>query len=144
MCGLFGTYVGEGKALLNLRVLDACRDTLRHRGPDKAGTFQDRGLYLGFRRLAILDLSAQGNQPMTSPDGRYTIIYNGEIYNFLEIRAELERQGEVFRGHSDTEVLIHLYEVMAFRARVSSMACSPLVSTTSWSGPCCSSATGLG
>jgi asparagine synthase (glutamine-hydrolysing) len=74
-----------------------------------AGSFQDRGLYLGFRRLAILDLSAEGNQPMSYADGHYTIIFNGEIYNFLELRAELEHLGEVFRGHSDTEVFLHLY-----------------------------------
>jgi asparagine synthase (glutamine-hydrolysing) len=69
----------------------------------------DRGLYLGFRRLAILDVSAEGNQPMGSADGRYTLIFNGEIYNFIELRSELERQGEVFRSHSDTEVLLYLY-----------------------------------
>jgi asparagine synthase (glutamine-hydrolysing) len=108
MCGIFGHFSNsEGK--LNIGQLDACRDMLRHRGPDSAGNFQDRGLYLGFRRLAILDLSTDGNQPMTSADGRYTIVFNGEIYNFVELRAELERQGEVFRGHSDTEVLLHLY-----------------------------------
>lgn len=86
-----------------------CRDTMEHRGPDMAGSYLDRGVYLGFRRLAILDLSTEGNQPMTSADGRYTIIFNGEIYNFVELRADLERQGELFRGHSDTEVLLHLY-----------------------------------
>ena len=74
-----------------------------------AGSFSDRGLYLGFRRLAILDLSAEGNQPMSSPDGRFTLVFNGEIYNFVELRADLERLGEVFRGHSDTEVLLHLF-----------------------------------
>ena len=92
-----------------VEAFDRCRDTLRHRGPDMAGSFQDRGLYLGFRRLAILDLSAEGNQPMTSSDGRYTIVFNGEIYNYLELRAELESQGERFRSHSDTEVLLHVH-----------------------------------
>lgn len=108
MCGIFG-YCSDHLNSQSVYILDRCRDTLPHRGPDMAGSFHDRGLYLGFRRLAILDLSAEGNQPMSSPDGRYTIICNGEIYNFLEIRTELERQGEVFRGHSDIEVLLHLY-----------------------------------
>jgi asparagine synthase (glutamine-hydrolysing) len=108
MCGLFGFFSNRSEKL-NVEILDACRDTLCHRGPDMVGNFQDRGLYLGFRRLAILDLSSEGRQPMTSSDGRYTIVFNGEIYNFLELREELERQGEVFRGHSDTEVLLHLY-----------------------------------
>ena len=108
MCGIYGFFTKRAEAL-DVGFLASCRDTLRHRGPDMAGSFQDRGLYLGFRRLAILDLSAKGNQPMSSADGRYTIIFNGEIYNFLEMRAELERQGEAFRGRSDTEVLLHLY-----------------------------------
>ena len=108
MCGIFGTITARSEEL-DYGFLDTRRDTLRHRGPDMAGSFHDRGVYLGFRRLAILDLSAEGDQPMTTTDGRYTIIFNGEIYNFLELRAELERQGEVFRGHSDTEVLLKLY-----------------------------------
>jgi len=106
MCGILGYYSDQPNSP-GIEVLDRCRDTLRHRGPDMAGNFQDRGLYLGFRRLAILDLSTEGNQPMTSADGRYTIIFNGEIYNFLELRTQLE--GEVFRSQSDTEVLLHLY-----------------------------------
>ncbi len=80
-----------------------------------AGRFQDQGVYLGFRRLAILDLTAEGNQPMTSGDGRYTLVFNGEIYNFLELRAELEGEGEVFRSHSDTEVLLRLYAKLGLR-----------------------------
>src|SRR5437867_7327911 len=108
MCGIFG-YYSEQSNRPAVEDLDRCRDTLRHRGPDMASNFQDRGLYLGFRRLAIIDLSADGNQPMASPDGRFTIVFNGEIYNFVELRAELERQGAWFRGHSDTEVLLYLY-----------------------------------
>lgn len=108
MCGFLGVFADRAEEL-DVDLLDACRDTLRHRGPDMSGNFQDRGLYMGFCRLAIVDLSSEGNQPMTSSDGRYTIVFNGEIYNFLELRAELERQGEVFKGHSDTEVLLSLY-----------------------------------
>jgi asparagine synthase (glutamine-hydrolysing) len=107
MCGIFGAFsTNEG---INVSLLDSCRDTLTHRGPDMAGNFMDRGLYLGFRRLAILDLSVEGNQPMSITNGRYTIVFNGEVYNFIELRSELERQGEVFKGHSDTEVLLRLY-----------------------------------
>jgi asparagine synthase (glutamine-hydrolysing) len=108
MCGIFG-FCSDQPNSPDVDALDQCRDTLRHRGPDKAGSLHDHGLYLGFRRLAIIDLSAEGNQPMTSADGRFTVIFNGEIYNFVELRAELERQGGVFRGRSDTEVLLHLY-----------------------------------
>jgi asparagine synthase (glutamine-hydrolysing) len=107
MCGIFGHFSDPSGQ--SLESLDRCRDTMTHRGPEMAGSFCDRGLYLGFRRLRILDLSSEGNQPMTTVDGRYTVVFNGEIYNYLELRAELENAGEVFRGHSDTEVLLHLY-----------------------------------
>lgn len=108
MCGIFG-YCWDGTNSQVIETLDRCRDSLRHRGPDMAGSFHDRGIYLGFRRLAILDLSVDGHQPMSTPDGRYTIVFNGEIYNFLELRAELESNGVQFRSHSDTEVLSKLY-----------------------------------
>ncbi len=107
MCGIFGAFSTNER--IDVSLLDSCRDTLTHRGPDTAGNYTDRGLYLGFRRLAILDLSVEGNQPMSIANGRYTIVFNGEIYNFIELRSELERQGEVFKGHSDTEVLLRLY-----------------------------------
>lgn len=95
MCGIFG-YCSDHLNSQSVYKLYRCRDTLRHRGPDMAGSFQDREVYLGFRRLANLDLSAECNQSMNSADGRYTIICNGKIYNFLELRSEFERQGEVF------------------------------------------------
>jgi asparagine synthase (glutamine-hydrolysing) len=83
-------------------------DTLRHRGPDDSGDFLEEtaGLALGARRLAIVDLSELGHQPMVSPDGRYVLAFNGEIYNFSDLRRELEDAGLRFRGTSDTEVLV--------------------------------------
>jgi asparagine synthase (glutamine-hydrolysing) len=83
-------------------------DTLEHRGPDDAGSWVDAGagLALGFRRLSILDLSPLGHQPMTSESGRLVVAFNGEVYNFRELRRELEGLGHRFRGHSDTEVLL--------------------------------------
>jgi len=84
-------------------------DRLFHRGPDDAGNWCDTGagLAFGFRRLSIIDLSPAGHQPMLSADGRYVLMMNGEIYNFSEIRAEIDavRGGHAWRGHSDTEVL---------------------------------------
>lgn len=83
-------------------------ETLTHRGPDDTGTFVGAGIVLGHRRLSIIDLSSAGAQPMTH--GTTTIVYNGESYNFPQLRAELETLGHTFRGHSDTEVLLHAYQ----------------------------------
>jgi asparagine synthase (glutamine-hydrolysing) len=101
MCGIFG-YIGN----LPVQLADYCTDTLSHRGPDGRGIWQGDTVTLGHRRLSILDLTEQGIQPMSYGDGRFTITYNGEIYNFLEIRNELQDKGHRFRSESDTEVVL--------------------------------------
>lgn len=106
MCGIAG-FSGRFEPELLPRMGAA----IAHRGPDDVGNFFDvsAGIGLVHRRLSILDLSPLGHQPMSDPTGRVTIVFNGEIYNFRELRRELESRGVVFRSHSDTEVLIHLY-----------------------------------
>lgn len=83
---------------------------IRHRGPDAEGAFVESSVGLGMRRLAIIDLSPGGEQPVFDEERTISAIMNGEIYNFRELRKELENRGHSFRGHSDTEVLPHLYE----------------------------------
>lgn len=106
MCGILGFSGSFDSAALNagLRVV-------AHRGPDDSGQFFDEqaGVGLGHVRLSILDLSPLGHQPMLGADGAVVLVFNGEIYNFSELRAELEAKGYGFRGHSDTEVLLNLY-----------------------------------
>lgn len=101
MCGIYGI---QGTPQFPQRGLAA----LRRRGPDQQADWQDprAGIWLGHARLSILDLSEAGNQPMHSPDGRWVMVYNGEIYNYRELRDELEGAGECFVGHSDSEVLL--------------------------------------
>lgn len=106
MCGIVG-FSGE----ITRDFLQEGLAALAHRGPDDFGIFSDpmARIGLGHRRLAIVDLTEQGHQPMVSSDGMITIVYNGEIYNHLELRVELENSGFLFRGSSDTEVLLNLY-----------------------------------
>ncbi|WP_411851445.1 asparagine synthase (glutamine-hydrolyzing) [Stenotrophomonas sp. LGBM10] len=110
MCGLAGMLLpapGLEQAALEHRAR-AMGDAMVHRGPDDSGVWADAtaGIALAHRRLSILDLSPLGHQPMASADGRYVLAYNGEVYNFASLRAELEALGHGFRGHSDTEVLL--------------------------------------
>ncbi|MBP2294992.1 asparagine synthase (glutamine-hydrolyzing) [Azospirillum rugosum] len=108
MCGIAGIVARNGKLDLRTRIR-AMTDAVRHRGPDGEGHHVDGRVALGHRRLAILDLSAAGHQPMASADGCRLITFNGEIYNFLELRAELEALGHRFRSRTDTEVLLAAY-----------------------------------
>ncbi|MFZ5502758.1 MAG: asparagine synthase (glutamine-hydrolyzing) [Pseudomonadota bacterium] len=101
MCGIFG-HIGY----LPKQPAQHCTDTLAHRGPDGSGLWHTPEVTLGHRRLSILDLSDNAKQPMSFADGRYHITFNGEIYNFLEIRTELESKGYRFHSQSDTEVVL--------------------------------------
>ncbi|MEZ5290839.1 MAG: asparagine synthase (glutamine-hydrolyzing) [Vicinamibacterales bacterium] len=111
MCGLAGFWqpAGDRADALTARVRGMA-ERIAHRGPDDTGEWVDAatGVALGFRRLAIVDLSPTGHQPMRSGDGRLVLAYNGEIYNYLDLRAGLESQGVAFRGTSDTEVILEL------------------------------------
>lgn len=108
MCGLVGVFCIHGLEDDTRKHLATMAATIEYRGPDDYGVWLDNtaGIGLGSRRLAILDLSPQGHMPMVSASGRYVIAYNGEIYNYLELRNELEKCGLHFRGHSDTEILL--------------------------------------
>jgi asparagine synthase (glutamine-hydrolysing) len=105
MCGIAGA-TGEGARELVLRM----RDSLAHRGPDGRGLFFDEHLALGHRRLSIIDLSEAAAQPFPSDDGSLQLVFNGEIYDYLELRAELEAKGRKFKSASDTEVILRGYE----------------------------------
>ncbi|MBI3543286.1 MAG: asparagine synthase (glutamine-hydrolyzing) [Deltaproteobacteria bacterium] len=110
MCGISGFLeAGPGAANAALEaVVRSMALAIAHRGPDDAGAWADAsaGVALGHRRLSILDLSPEGHQPMVSRDERFVVVFNGEIYNFAALRAELEQLGHRFRGHSDTEVML--------------------------------------
>jgi asparagine synthase (glutamine-hydrolysing) len=108
MCGLAGFCEFTGLTNDAEAICEAMIGTLEHRGPDDKGIWLNRehGIALGHRRLSVQDLSQFGHQPMTSPSGRYVLIYNGEIYNFRDLQAELEKHGYKFNGHSDTEILL--------------------------------------
>ncbi|SLM50316.1 putative Asparagine synthetase [glutamine-hydrolyzing] 1 [Nitrospira japonica] len=114
MCGIAGLIDhGAGFGPHRLReVVTAMRDTMVHRGPDDAGLWieTDGSSALAHRRLSILDLSEEGRQPMSDPEGSVVVTFNGEIYNYQSIRASLERQGRRFHSRTDTEVLPHLFE----------------------------------
>lgn len=105
MCGIFGVVNKQIEKELAL----VCVNKMIHRGPDGGGLWAEGGVTLGHRRLAILDLSDKGSQPMAYADGRYMLVYNGEIYNFIEVREELLNKGYTFQSDSDSEVLMAAY-----------------------------------
>jgi asparagine synthase (glutamine-hydrolysing) len=112
VCGIAGYWTPGGLRPDAEARLVAMTAPIAHRGPDDSGTWLDpeAGIALGHRRLSILDLSPEGHQPMRSVSGRYVMVFNGEIYNFVALRQELEAKGFRFRGHSDTEVMLAAFE----------------------------------
>src|SRR3989441_6253707 len=106
MCGVIALL--QEAPVVDIVAARRALDTIAHRGPDAAGEWREREVFLGHRRLSIIDLTT-GDQPMQSSDGRYVIIFNGEIYNFLELRAVLTAAGATFRTRSDTEVILEGY-----------------------------------
>ena len=144
MCGLTGflslSSNGQPPRLRDesWTILERMTATLKHRGPEDSDVWlaESGAVALGHRRLAILDTSPLGHQPMTSPCGRLVIIYNGEIYNHLSLRPELESHGVAFRGHSDTETLIAAISVWGVRATVDAATVCSL-------SPCGTNATDL-
>ena len=104
MCGICG-FTGPP----DQPMLKSMMTALQHRGPDAEGEFQGERVNLGHRRLSVIDLET-GDQPMFNEDHSVCVIYNGEIYNFQDLRQDLRRKGHVFSTRSDTEVLVHLYE----------------------------------
>jgi asparagine synthase (glutamine-hydrolysing) len=129
MCGITGVALRERGEV----PLEAMNATMHHRGPDDRGMWwsADGRVGLAQCRLAILDLTAAGHQPMSTPDGEISITFNGEIYNFIDLRRELESHGYVFRSRSDTEVLLAAY-------RQWGDAFLPRSSTTPRRAGCCS------
>jgi len=111
MCGICGERRFDGRPIDDSTVA-AMRDRLAHRGPDSCGAYRspDGAAALGFRRLRIIDLTANANQPMPNEDGAVRVVFNGEIYNFRELRDGLVQRGHSFRSRSDTETIVHLYE----------------------------------
>ena len=109
MCGICGKLNFEQDAGVEAGLLRGMLDTIRHRGPDDEGVHVKRQIGLGHRRLSIIDLKS-GHQPLSNENGTVWIVFNGEIYNFRELRAWLLSKGHLFRTHSDTEVIVHMYE----------------------------------
>ena len=111
MCGINGILHLQSQKKIDERVLVKMRDSLEHRGPDDKGLFIENNIGFGHRRLSILDVSLAGHQPFQSEDGRYVMVYNGEIYNFKEFYPELKSNGFDIRTTSDTEVLMKLFQL---------------------------------
>src|SRR3954468_8524413 len=112
MCGICGILATSDAFACDEETVARVCDVIAHPGPDDAGSWSrpDQGIALGHRRLSIVDLSPAGHNPMPNEDGSVWITFNGEIYNHLELRSELERKGHVYRSHTDTETILHLYE----------------------------------
>src|SRR5580704_12253030 len=109
MCGICGVFNFRGDQPVAAETVSRMARAIAHRGPDDEGLHLSGSLGLGFRRLSILDLSSAGHQPMSDASGRVWVVFNGEIYNFRELRLELETRGATFKSQCDTEVIVQGY-----------------------------------
>src|ERR1700682_920572 len=109
MCGIAGIVNSNSQIVLDPTIIPQMCETIVHRGPDEEGIYVKAGVGLGMRRLSIIDV-AGGHQPVHNEDQTVWIIFNGEIYNFPDLRRELENRGHQFYTNTDTEVIVHLYE----------------------------------
>ncbi|MBM4345104.1 MAG: asparagine synthase (glutamine-hydrolyzing) [Deltaproteobacteria bacterium] len=132
MCGLVGWFDAKGIATERRAELTAASAAIAHRGPDDDGFHFDGDVGIAFRRLSILDLSPAGHQPMTSADGAWTVAFNGEIYNFVELRRELQAAGCQFRSSGDTEVLV---EALARWGMRTFERCNGMWAVLAWHAP---------
>ncbi len=108
MCGITGIYNPSAKTSASPALINKMLSQIQYRGPDECGIYIGDGISLGHVRLSILDLQT-GQQPLSSPEGRYTIVFNGQIYNYIELRKNLQKAGYIFKTKSDTEVLLYAY-----------------------------------
>ena len=115
MCGINGVFHLHSQKRVDEQMLTKMRDALEHRGPDDKGLFIENNLGLGHRRLSIIDVTIGGHQPFLSEDGRYVMVYNGEIYNFKDFYTELKNNGFNVITHSDTEVLLKLFQLYGLK-----------------------------
>src|SRR3984957_21216210 len=109
MCGICGIFFGDRDKQANRSVLAAMNRSITHRGPDDEGFFVEENVGLAMRRLSIIDVKS-GHQPLANENQNVWIVFNGEIYNHVELRAGLEAMGHRYRSRSDTETIVHLYE----------------------------------
>src|SRR5579871_5525872 len=109
MCGICGIYNEQSQEPVSPQLISQMTNLIAHRGPDDNGAYINGPIGLGFVRLSIIDL-AGGHQPMTNETGEIQLVFNGEIWNYKQLRAELLEKGHLFRTNSDTETIIHAYE----------------------------------
>ena len=112
MCGIVGVFCENKASVEDYREgVSASLDVIRHRGPDSKGTLIHNNIVLGHARLSIIDLSRNGHQPMTSSDNRYVITYNGEVYNYKDLKQEMSSEGIDYRSNTDTEVILEYFKL---------------------------------
>ena len=109
MCGIAGVIDLQGETPGH-NILERMGNVIAHRGPDSCGVYSAPGIGFSHRRLSIIDLSSNGHQPMSNEDGTIWLVYNGEIYNYQEVRKDLVNRGHQFKSNTDTETIIHAYE----------------------------------